>query len=60
MTFDRMIDVEFSTRVKEEFLIEEHPQTGRPFTEYEKPPLGGRVAQYEEIYFPGPTPGLCW
>lgn len=34
MTFDRMIDVEFSTRVKEEFLIEEHPQTGRPFTEY--------------------------
>ena len=34
MTFDRMIDVEFSIKVKEEFLIEEHPQTGRHFTEY--------------------------
>lgn len=34
MTFGRMIDVEFSIKVKEESLIEGHPQAGRPFTEY--------------------------
>lgn len=44
MTFDRMIDVELSVRVKEEFLIEEHPQTGKPFTKHDKSPLGGRRA----------------
>lgn len=34
MTSYRMIDVEFSVRFKEEFLIEERPQTGRPFPEH--------------------------